>query len=89
MIDPDETALDEHKKTASGIYIPEAKNGERPEQGRVVAVGEGNYDDGVLIPPKVKVGDKVIFSKYGYDEVKVKDKKYFILKGENILAIIK
>lgn len=76
-------------KTESGIIIPDTVSKEKPEQGKVLAVGEGRYEDGKLIAPRVKVGDKVIFSKYGYDEVKVGDEELFIIKEDNILAIIK
>lgn len=76
-------------KTASGIIIPETVDREKPEQGVIVAVGEGKYDDGVLVKPAVKVGDRVVFSKYGYDEVKIGGEEYFILKEENILAVLK
>jgi len=69
--------------------IPETVDKEKPEQGKVVAVGEGHYDDGKLIPVRVKVGDRVLFSKYGYDDVKIGDEEYYILKEENILAVIK
>ncbi len=78
------------KKTKSGIIIPETVDKERPEQGKVIAVGEGRTTDGgKVLPMKVKVGDLVIFSKYGPDEVKVDGDEYFMLKEENILAIIK
>ncbi|MFA6077859.1 MAG: co-chaperone GroES [Candidatus Paceibacterota bacterium] len=78
------------KKTKSGIIIPETVDKERPEQGKVIAVGEGRTtDEGKVLPMKVKVGDIVIFSKYGPDEVKVDGDEYFMLKEENILAIIK
>lgn len=78
------------KKTKSGIIIPETVDKERPEQGKVIAVGEGRTtDEGKVLPMKVKVGDLVIFSKYGPDEVKVNGDEYFMLKEENILAIIK
>ena len=80
---------DDEKKTTFGIIIPETVDKEKPEQGRVIAVGEGKYEDGKLIAPRVKVGDKVVFSKYGYDEIKVEGEEYFILKEENILAVIK
>ncbi|MEK9182332.1 MAG: co-chaperone GroES [Patescibacteria group bacterium] len=76
-------------KTASGIFIPDTVDKEKPEQGKVVAVGEGKYIDGKLIPLNVKVGDKVVFSKYGYDEVKVGEEEFLIIKEDNILAIIK
>jgi chaperonin GroES len=77
------------EKTKSGIFIPDTVQKEKSEEGVVVAVGEGRYEDGKLVPLKVKVGDKVLYSKYGYDEIKVDGKDYFILKEENILAIIK
>ncbi|TSC67542.1 MAG: chaperonin GroES [Parcubacteria group bacterium Gr01-1014_73] len=76
-------------KTNSGIIIPDTVSKEKPEQGKVLAVGEGRYEDGKLIKPRVKEGDRVLFSKYGYDEVKVDDEELFIIKEENILAIIK
>ena len=76
-------------KNDFGIIIPDTVSKERPEQGRVVAVGEGRYEDGKIVPMKVKVGDKIIFSKYGFDEVKVGGDELYILKEESILAIIK
>ena len=76
-------------KTASGIIIPETVDKEKPEQGEVIAVGEGKYDDGKLVKPSVSIGDRVLFSKYGYDEVKHGGEEYFIIKEENILAILK
>jgi len=77
-------------KTKAGIYIPETVSKERPEQGTVVAVGPGKMtDDGKRLPLSVKVGDTVLFTKYGPDEVKLDEKEYFILSESNILAIIK
>ena len=84
-IDTDELAT----KTDSGIIIPDTVSKEKPEQGRVLAVGDGRYDDGKLIKPRVKEGDRILFSKYGYDEIKIEDEELFIIKEENILAIIK
>ena len=80
---------DDHKKTKSGIFIPDTVSKEKPEQGEVVAVGPGRTEDGKSVPVKVKVGDLVMFSKYGYDEIKIDEVEYFIIKEENILAIIK
>jgi len=78
------------KKSASGIIIPETVSKERPEKGKVVAAGEGRMtDEGKLIPLRVKVGDVVLFSKYGPDEVKLDGEEYFIIREENILAVIK
>jgi len=76
------------EKTASGIIIPDTVSKEKPEQGEIIAVGEGKWADGKREPLSVKVGDKVVFSRYGYDEVKYKGEEYYILKEENILAII-
>ena len=75
--------------TASGILIPDSANREKPEQGTVIAVGNGKYDDGVKVPMTLKVGDTILFSKYGYDEVKLDGKDYYILSESNVLAIIK
>ncbi|MEK7116834.1 MAG: co-chaperone GroES [Patescibacteria group bacterium] len=80
---------DETNKTASGIIIPDTVSKEKPEQGIVMAVGDGRWDDGKKIPVSVKVGDKVVFSRYGYEEVKLDGVEYYILKEENILAVIK
>jgi len=76
-------------KTKSGIFIPETISKEKPDQGTIIEVGPGKRDEnGKLIPVSVKKGQKVIFSKYGPDEIKVGEKKYFIISEENILAII-
>lgn len=81
---------DELKKRKSGIIIPETASKERPEQGEVIAVGEGRTtEDGKLIPVKIKVGDRVLFSKYGPDEVKIDDVEYYILREEAVLAVVK
>ncbi len=76
--------------SASGIIIPDSAKQEKPEQGIVVAIGAGKWDeDGEKrIPMEVKVGDKVVFSKYGFDEVKVDDENYYIVGEANILAIL-
>lgn len=76
-------------KTKSGIFIPETVDKEKPDQGKVAEVGPGKRDnEGKIIPMSVKKGQKVVFSKYGPDEIKVGDKKYFIISEDNILAII-
>jgi chaperonin GroES len=81
---------DDAVATASGIIIPDTVNKEKPEQGIVIAVGEGRTtDDGKVIPIKVQVGDRVIFSKYGPDEVEIDGEEYFILGESSILAVIK
>ncbi len=81
---------DESKKTKSGIIIPDTASKERPEQGEVIAVGEGRTTDaGELIPMKLKVGDVVLFSKYGPDEIKIDGVEYYILREDSVLAVIK
>ncbi|TAK58697.1 co-chaperone GroES [Patescibacteria group bacterium] len=76
-------------RTLSGIIIPDTAK-EKPEQGKVVAVGPGKWDeDGEKrIPVSVKIGDKVMFSKYGYSEVKVNGVEYFIVNESDILAVL-
>ena len=76
-------------RSAFGIIIPETISKEKPEQGIVMAVGVGRYDDGDLIPVAVSVGDRILFSKYGFDEVKVGGKEYFIVSEGSVLAVIK
>lgn len=78
-------------KSASGIIIPDTVSKEKPEQGIVIAVGEGKWDeDGEKrIPMDVKVGDRIIFSKYGYDEVKIAGEELYIVSASSILGIIK
>jgi chaperonin GroES len=74
----------------SGIIIPDTVSKEKPGQGVVVAIGPGKWDeDGEKrIPMEVKVGDRVVFSKYGYDEVKVEEKEYYILSESSVMAIL-
>jgi len=72
-------------KTASGIVIPDTAK-EKPQEGKVLAVGPGRYEEGKLIPLEVKPGDIVIYSKYGGTEVKVGGKDYLILSERDILA---
>lgn len=82
-------ALKEQEKTKSGILLPETAEKERPERGKVVAVGPGKKtDEGKIIPLEVKVGDIVLFTKYGPNEVKIDDKEYLVAKEEDILAIL-
>ena len=76
------------KKLASGIIIPEAVNKDKPTKGTVVAVGPGKYEDGKRVPLQVKAGDVVLFSAYGYDEVKIEGQEYYILAESNVLGIV-
>jgi len=77
------------EKKRGGIILPDTVEKERPEKGKVVAVGPGKVDDnGKKIPINVKKGDKVLFTKYGPNEIKVDEKEYLIAREEDILAII-
>jgi chaperonin GroES len=81
--------IKEEEKTKTGILLPETAEKERPEQGKVIAVGPGKKTSaGKVIPIDVKVGQKVLFTKYGPNEIKVEDKEYLIAKEEDILAIL-
>ena len=87
LVKPDESEME---KTPSDIIIPDTAQKEKPERGVVVAVGEGKRSDtGDVFPMRVKVGDRIVFSKYGYDEVKIGDEEYYIINESGILAVIK
>ena len=77
------------EKTSGGIFLPDTAEKDKSEQGIIIAIGNGKKtDDGKIIPLSVKPGDKVLFSKYGPNEIKVDGKEYLIAKEEDILAII-
>jgi chaperonin GroES len=73
--------------TASGLVIPDTAK-EKPQEGEVLAVGPGRFEDGDRVPLDVKVGDKVIYSKYGGTEVKVGGDELLILSARDVLAIV-
>jgi chaperonin GroES len=73
--------------TASGLVIPDTAK-EKPQEGEVLAVGPGRFEDGNRVPLDVKVGDKVIYSKYGGTEVKVAGDDLLILSARDVLAIV-
>lgn len=79
--------LEAEEKTTSGIILTGASK-ERPQEAEVVAVGPGEMVEGKRIPLEVKVGDKVLYSKYAGSEVKVAGEEYTIVKEEDILAIV-
>jgi chaperonin GroES len=81
--------VEEENKTKSGIVLPETAEKEKPIKGKIIAVGPGKLNDkGELIPMSVKVGDIVLFKKYGPDEVEIEGKKYLVGDEDDILAII-
>src|SRR5437867_8042642 len=81
-------AIEEEEMTASGLVIPDTAK-EKPTEGEVIAVGPGRFEDGNRIPMDVKVGDKVIYSKYGGTEVKIEGEDYLILSARDVLAVVK
>lgn len=76
------------EKNNFGIILPDSDKKAKSDQGIVVAVGPGEYHDGKLVNVKVKVGDRVAFSKYGYEDLSYKDEDFFLIKEENILAVL-
>lgn len=77
------------EKTSTGLYLPETAK-EKPQQGEVLAAGPGRFDDEgeKRIPLDVKVGDKVLFARYGGTEIKLDGEKLLILKESDILAVV-
>ena len=79
---------EQEEMTVSGIYVPETAK-EKPQEGKVIAVGPGRKDDdGKRIPMDVAEGDRVLFARYAGTEIKLEDKKYLILKESDVLAIL-
>ena len=80
--------LEEQEVKRGGIIIPDTAK-EKPQEGKVVAVGTGKVgDDGKKIPLDVKEGNKILFGKYSGSEVKIDDKEYLIMREEDVLAIL-
>jgi len=81
-------AIEEEERTKGGIVLPDTAK-EKPQKGEVIAVGPGKVDDeGNTVPMSVKVGDRVIFAKYGGTEIKDDGEEYLIMKEDDILAVI-
>ncbi|HOL22247.1 MAG TPA: co-chaperone GroES [bacterium] len=80
--------LEAEEKTKGGIILPDTAK-EKPQEGKVVAVGKGKTDDsGKLIPMEVKVGDKILYGKYAGTEITIEGKEYIILREEDVLAVV-
>jgi len=77
----------EEKVSAGGIIIPETA-GDKPQKGKVLAVGPGKFEDGVLRKPDVKVGDEVLFGKYSGTEVRVGNQDVLVMREEDIMGIV-
>ena len=80
--------MEREQQLPSGIVIPDTAK-EKPQEGKVVAVGPGKMDHGQLVKPDVKVGDHVLYKRYGGDEIKdMEGKEYLMVSAEDILAVI-
>ena len=80
-------ALEETEQMRGGLFIPDTAK-EKPQQGEILAVGPGKYEDGKLVPMTLKVGDKVLYGKYSGTEVTVDNEQYLILRESDVLAIV-
>jgi len=81
--------LEEELKTKSGIVLPDTAEKEKPIKGKVIAIGPGKLSEkGERLPMTVKIGDMVLFKKYGPDEIEISDKKYLVGDEDDILAIL-
>jgi chaperonin GroES len=80
--------IEEEEKTKGGIIIPDTAK-EKPQEGKVIAVGKGKVnDDGKLTPLDVKVGDKILFGKYSGSEIKMNGEEHLIMREDDILGIV-
>jgi chaperonin GroES len=80
--------LEEETKTAGGIIIPDTAK-EKPQQGRVIAVGKGKKtEDGKVLPLDVKTGDKILFGKYAGTEIKIEGKEFLMMREDDVLGVI-
>ncbi|MBO2519468.1 MULTISPECIES: co-chaperone GroES [Limnochorda] len=80
--------IEEEERTQGGIYLPDTAK-EKPQQGEVIAVGPGRVlENGQRVELEVKVGDRVIFAKYGGTEVKLEGEEYLILRESDVLAVV-
>jgi chaperonin GroES len=80
-------ALEETEQMRGGLFIPDTAK-EKPQQGEIVAVGPGRYEDGKLVPMSLKVGDKVLYGKYSGTEVTLSNEALLILRETDVLAVI-
>ena len=80
--------IEEQETVRGGIIIPDTAK-EKPQEGKVIAAGNGKIgDDGKRIPLDVKAGDRILFGKYSGSEVKIEDDEYLILREEDVLAVL-
>jgi chaperonin GroES len=79
--------IEEEEKSKGGIIIPDTAK-EKPQEGKVVAVGSGKREDGKVIPLDLKVGDKILFGKYAGTEIKLNGEEHLILREDDVLGIV-
>ena len=80
-------SLEGHEQTRGGLFIPDTAK-EKPQEGEILAVGPGRFDDGKRVPMEVKVGDKVLFGKYSGTEVMIDGEALLILRESDVLAVL-
>jgi chaperonin GroES len=80
-------SLEGHEQTRGGLFIPDTAK-EKPQEGEILAVGPGRYDEGKRVPMEVKVGDKVLFGKYSGTEVVIDGESLLILRESDVLAVL-
>ena len=80
-------SLEGHEQTRGGLFIPDTAK-EKPQEGEILAVGPGRFDDGKRVPMEVKVGDKVLFGKYSGTEVTIDGEALLILRESDVLAVL-
>ena len=80
-------ASEDTEQMRGGLFIPDTAK-EKPQQGEVVAVGPGKYEDGKLVPMSTKVGDKVLYGKYSGTEITLDNEQYLILRESDVLAVV-
>jgi chaperonin GroES len=80
---------EEKEQMVGGLYVPDTAR-EKPQQGEVIAVGDGRIlEDGTRVPPDLKVGDQVLFGKYSGTEVKIDDEEYLIMRESDVFGVVK
>jgi chaperonin GroES len=80
--------IDETDTTRNGIFIPDSAK-EKPQQGEVMAVGKGKrLDDGTVVAPDVKTGDRILFGKYSGNEIKLEGIEYIIMREDDVLGVV-
>ena len=80
-------SLESNEQTRGGLFIPDTAK-EKPQEGEILAVGPGRFDDGKRVPMEVKVGDKVLFGKYSGTEVMIDGESLLILRETDVLAVL-